>query len=103
MDHIPTLKDHDLLIRLDQKVDLLTDAIKDIKDDTINRVQKLEDTKLDKEAFEKYVKSHGELTVDEEKRIRKLEKVVWSAVAIIFFSQILIGWYFSYKASLPIH
>ena len=54
------LTDHDLLIRLDQRVSDLQIAVKDIKDNTISRVESLEKTKADRIDLDKIQKNLDE-------------------------------------------
>jgi hypothetical protein len=67
-----SIRDHDLLIRLDQKVDSVTDSIKRIEDNTVNRLTALENDHVT-------LKEFG----DHEKRLRFVERYVWGAIAII--------------------
>ena len=64
------LTDHDLLIRLDQRVSDLQIAVKDIKDNTISRVESLEKTKADRIDLDKIQKN---LDDNIEFRVRSLE------------------------------
>ena len=73
--HSPNLqeiRDHDLLIRLDQKVDSMTNAIQRIEDNTVNRLLTLENDHVTRKEYD-----------DHETRMRFVEKYVWGAVAII--------------------
>jgi hypothetical protein len=60
---LQSIRDHDLLIRLDQKVDVLSTDIKDLKDNLASRVGILEAGK-----------TSTNITDDHEKRLRKLEE-----------------------------
>jgi len=66
---MPELNDHDLLIRLDQKVENLTQKLDDHLDNTAKQVN------------------------DHEKRIRLLERYAWAAIGVLALAE-LIG--FSY-------
>lgn len=99
------MDDHDLLIRLDTKVDGLTAEIKTLRDDTIGRVVKLENGKVDRgdfDEFKKYlakeiamvhehatqerskiVESSKEFQKDVEARLRAIERFVYIAIGII--------------------
>jgi len=47
-------QDHDLLIRIDQKLGDLIDDVNELKTNIVGRVANLEDKKLSKDDFEKY-------------------------------------------------
>lgn len=64
--------DHDLLIRVDQKVDALSDDIKELKDGTATRLSHLEDDHVTRKEFG-----------DHEKRLRFAERYIYGAIAII--------------------
>ncbi len=77
-----TIRDHDLLIRLDQKVDGVTDAIKRIEDNTEKRLVSLENDHVT-------LKEFG----DHEKRIRFLERYqsrIVGGIAVV--NILLIAW-----------
>lgn len=58
-----SVRDHDLLIRLDQKVDSLTVAIQRIEDNTVSRLSALENDHVTRKEFD-----------DHEARLRKIEE-----------------------------
>lgn len=64
------VRDHDLLIRLDQKVDGLTEAIKRIEDNAVARLNKLEADHVSRKEFDDHEKRLRHL---EEKRIPRIE------------------------------
>jgi hypothetical protein len=66
------LVDHDLLIRVDQKVDALSTDIKELKEGTASRLSHLEDDHVTR-------KEYG----DHEKRLRFAERYIYGAIAII--------------------
>jgi len=66
------MSDHDLLITLHQQVIGIREDIKDIKDNLNNRVQKLEDGKIDRKEFD-------ELKVD----IKWLQRIAYGGLGII--------------------
>jgi hypothetical protein len=61
--NLQSIRDHDLLIRLDQKVDALSTDIKDLKDNLATRVSALET-----------LKATITTTDDHEKRLRDIEE-----------------------------
>lgn len=60
-EHPQSIRDHDLLIRLDQKVDALSVDIKDLKDNVAARVSSLELQKADKHIVDAAVKDLKEI------------------------------------------
>jgi hypothetical protein len=74
--------DHDLLIRLDQKVDILAIEIKELKDGLADRILLVEKEKLDtKDSYPILYKGPVEATLnDHETRIRFLEKIEWRII-----------------------
>jgi hypothetical protein len=74
--------DHDLLIRLDQKVENVTDEIRLLRDGSAKRLDEVERGKLDKTAFDDFLKTQF---MDHEKRIRKAERYYIGGLAIIGF------------------
>ncbi len=69
--------DHDLLIRIDEKVEGLTKDLKEMRDNAITRIDRLESDKLDRVAFEDRRKECDTRHEDQESRLRSLEKVRW--------------------------
>ena len=86
--NLQEIRDHDLLIRLDQKVDSVTDAIKRIEDNTVNRLTNLENDHVTRKEYD-----------DHEKRVRFVEKYVWGAIAIIGLLN-LVGFAFIFELLL---
>jgi hypothetical protein len=55
-DHPQSIRDHDLLIRLDQKVDAVSGDIKELKENLAGRVTALETAKADKLTTDQLIK-----------------------------------------------
>ncbi len=105
-------KDHDLLIRLDENMKAVLNDVRSLRDDTTNRVLRVEERKLDKEDFETFKKAlMTELTTaeitrketfsgyqqlvskaltDYEDRIRKIERIVYIAIGVSLIVQIVV-------------
>lgn len=65
-------KDHDLLIEIKTKLDRVISDVAEVKTNSINRIESLENNKADKVEFDKI-----------EKRVSWLEKIAYGALAII--------------------
>jgi hypothetical protein len=63
--------DHDLLVRLDEKVENLTKTVTSLVDGTAKRIQDLETGKVDQKAFDLL---QQRVNLDIEKRVRDIEK-----------------------------
>jgi len=107
----PSMDDHDLLIRLDTKVDGLAAEIKTLRDDTLTRIANLEVTRVERDQFESFkkqlaheiAKEHerartdlnnikAELvktTDDFEKRFRNIERFMYIAIGVSAIIQII--------------
>ena len=105
------MDDHDLLIRLDTKVDGLAAEIKTLRDDTLTRIANLEVTRVERDQFESFkkqlaheiAKEHerartdlnnikAELvktTDDFEKRFRNIERFMYIAIGVSAIIQII--------------
>lgn len=70
--NLQEIRDHDLLIRLDQKVDSMTNAIQRIEDNTVKRLLTLENDHVTRKEYD-----------DHETRMRFIEKYVWGVIAIL--------------------
>jgi hypothetical protein len=82
----PTITpDHDLIIRLDTKLDALHKAVTDANNDTKERLVRLEESKLDKQGFSDFVTDYKTERADKERRIRFLERWSWAAWGVIGF------------------
>ncbi len=78
-------KDHDLLIRLDEKVNNLLNEVKLMRDNSLSRIESLEHTKVNKADQE---------TIDEdhEVRMRRLERYMYIGFGIITAVQIFVDY-----------
>lgn len=72
-------QDHDLLIRLETKMDLAMGEIREIKEGTAARLLVLENDHVSTRSFG-----------DHEKRLRRLE--TWGLISIGFLYAISVGW-----------
>ena len=68
--NLKSADDHDLLIELKTRMENLKDDIKDIKDKTTQRIQNLENYKIDKEEFDELRKG---IIIPLKDRVRALE------------------------------
>ncbi len=87
------MNDHDLLVILSTKMDR---AIQDIANLGLNLAQKVQDLqheKQDREESDKFQDMFTKQQTDHEKRIRFIEKYLWTAVGIIALAEFLIGVY----------
>ncbi len=69
--------DHDLLIRVDEKLDGLSSEVKGLKDNLVKRVESLERTKFDEIKHDVFCKDTGEKFKEIDKRLDSLEN--WRA------------------------
>lgn len=74
------LEDHDLIIQLDTKVDLLTKKVDDLVSNTVNRVDQIESVIA---GWQQLKTERDKVIQDHENRLRFVEKYVWGAIAII--------------------
>lgn len=84
-EQLPITPDHDLLVELRTEMKGLRGDVKDLADDTKDRLTRLEEKKVDKDAFN----DHLIEAKDHEKRIRFLEKGFWVALGIFTLLQLL--------------
>lgn len=93
--------DHDLLIRLDTKVENLTKAIEELNKNTIARLAAVEDGKADKEELTQAVYDLKALIKEEkvaretadadfEKRTRAVERFVYISMGVAIIVQLVI-------------
>lgn len=83
------VRDHDLLIRLDQKVDGLTEAIRRIEDNAVARLNKLEADHVTRKEFDDHEKR---LRYMEEKRVTKIENKLSYWAGGLAVAQIVIAY-----------
>jgi len=82
----PTITpDHDLIIRLDTKLDALHKAVTEANNDTKERIVTLESKKLEKDGFNDFLSEYKLERADKERRIRFLERWSWAAWGVIGF------------------
>lgn len=79
----PMPQDHDLLIRLDQKVDNLTTTIDKLSDSTAQRVSDLEHSRVTNPDYNAYVAIATKKSDDLEKRMRANERFIYVALGVI--------------------
>ena len=82
------MNDHDLLIRLDTKVQGLIEAVNSFHKGVIERVALLEKGRCTKQELEDFQRTAVGVHGDMEKRIRSVEKFTWIAVGIVTIIQI---------------
>ena len=75
--------DHDLLIRIDEKLRLFMTEVNSMKKDIEN--------KPDKAEFDRQIKSRCVIEDDHEKRIRRLERFGFTAIGALAIIQIIIS------------
>jgi len=75
-------KDHDVLIRLDQKVDILTKEVRDLKDNFAKRIEALEDEKISKADVMTMKRDCDATHADHEMRIRTGEAALWKFAGV---------------------
>ena len=90
--------DHDLLIRLDANVTNLTIEVKALRDNTIARINSIENMKLDRDIFEEYrleiekIMTEIKKKLDETtKKSERLSAYVYIGIGIILTVQTLIS------------
>jgi len=92
MDTSPVLTpDHDLLIELRTELRGMRADLKTFTDDTKERLTRLEETKMDKSAFNEYLLAYQKRDGDKESRLRFLERwgwALWGGLVVIQFAVI---------------
>lgn len=78
--------DHDLLIVLNTKMDVLSGDVKEVKDGTAKDIEALKRDKMDLIDAEKQLKDH-------ETRIRSIEIRIWVASGIVIACQVALAIY----------
>lgn len=81
------LQDHDLIIRLDTKMDVVTKKVDDLASNIISRIDQLENTSV---AVDLSIKTITIGMNDREARIRVLENWVWKAVGALTVANVII-------------
>lgn len=93
--------DHDLLIRLDQKVENLTNAIQELTNNTVKRLELVEDAKAGRDelnvVIENYTTALNKEEIDRvkadsdiETRMRSVERFVYITMGIAIIAQLVI-------------
>lgn len=92
-----TTPDHDLLIEIKTELKLFRDEARTTNDDTKERLIKLGENKVEKDAFMTFLAGDSAYKADHETRVRRLE--MWGLMAIggLFIIQLVIGWYLIIK------
>lgn len=76
-------QDHDLLIRLDQKVDNLTTTIDKLSDSTSQRVSDLEHSRVTNADYNAFVAASQKKDNDLEMRVRANERFIYIALGVV--------------------
>lgn len=80
--------DHNLLIKLDTKVDIMTKKVDELSTNTVSRIDKLENSVATNGQIIKTMQGEGS---DREMRLRAIESWVWKAIgALIVVNVIMI-------------
>lgn len=85
--------DHDLLVEVRVEMKGLREDVKNLADDTKDRLARLEESKLDKANFHDHTTQSATTHLDHETRLRFIERYVWGAIAIIGLVNIALGIY----------
>ncbi len=83
-------KDHDLLIRLDQKMDGLTEEFRFLRDNYAQRLADVEHNKVDVIEFQKYKDDEKLIKDDYENRMRRSERWILIATGALLALQFII-------------
>ena len=84
--------DHDLLQRMDVKLDRVIKDVADLNDSTARRVAALEQEKFDKAEAARLAKEYDVIHRGHDKRIRFLERGYWTAVGALTIIDVVIGY-----------
>ena len=79
--------DHDILIRVEGKVENLTDEMRLLRDGTKDNIKELQDKKVDKETFKTLV----ELVTNQGRQIETLKRLVYIGVGGVIVIQFFIS------------
>lgn len=82
--------DHDLLIRLDQKVENLTKAIEDLTNQTIKRLLAVENEKAGRDELKNEKEARLKADEDIEKRMRFVERFIYTTLGISLIVQLVV-------------
>lgn len=89
--------DHDILIEIKTELKLFREESRSTNNDTKERLIKLGENKVEKDAFNTFLTSDTGFKNDHEMRMRRLE--TWGLLAIggLFVIQLIIGWYLIFR------
>ena len=89
--------DHDLIVEIKTELKLFREESRATNGDTKERLIKLGENKLEKDAFVTCLASDSSMKADHELRIRRLE--MWGLLAIggLWVVNLIIGWYLIFK------
>ena len=89
--------DHDLIVEIKTELKLFREEARGNNSDTKERLIKLGENKVEKDAFNTFMATDSSFKQDHETRVRRLE--MWGLMAIggLFVVQLIIGWYLIFK------
>ena len=89
--------DHDLIVEIKTELKLFREESRRDGNDTKERLIKLGENKVEKDAFNTFVATEVAFKLDHETRMRRLE--MWGLMAIggLFVIQLIIGWYLIFR------
>ncbi len=89
--------DHDLIVEIKTELKLFREESRATSGDVKERLIKLGENKLEKDAFLTFLSGDGTLKADHELRIRRLE--TWGLLAIggLWVINAIIGWYLIFR------
>lgn len=85
--------DHDLLIALNTKFDIMSRDFKEMSNDGKERITRLEESKLDKESFINFLTDYKDGKTKQDSAITFLNKWFWIAYGAFAISQMIFGYY----------
>lgn len=85
--------DHDLIVEIKTELKLFREESRNTNNDTKERLIKLGENKLEKDAFATFLQSDSIFKKDHEVRVRKVESWGQMAIGALFIIDALIGWY----------
>lgn len=92
-----TTPDHDLLIEIKTELKLFRDESRSTNDDTKERLIKLGENKVEKDAFATFLVSDAAFKTDHEARVRRLEMWGLMAIGALYILNAIIGYYLIIK------
>lgn len=85
--------DRDLLVELRTKMEGVERAITDLNNNTVGRLQKLENEKMDRTEFNRIQSEDMTKTQDHETRLRFIERYMWGALASLSLIVFLLNYF----------